>query len=473
MYTTALNSGERVSKSDPRIQFRGSLDGLIARLLLLISAPEGRLGGSLLRRGAEELLGGAQALFAAEVKQELPAEWRCLGFSEEELHRISHRPKQFFGRGHLLPKSGHPTSLLELNRLRTEVRTLELEATRAAEARPENRVWQAICRRLNRMSSAVYTLMLIRGEEEEMQEAEIAAVVEKVQAILAGESRESSCDSREVRGEGGGESLGDLPLEVSARHVHLSKEHMDTLFGGGLRTKRELSQPGQFLAEERVRLIGPKGMIENVAVLGPARRESQAELSATDAARLGIAAPVRQSGDLEDSPGFFIAAGEKMVRSARGAIIAARHIHLDPEGAKRLSLHDGERVDAQIGGERSLTFRNVLVRVNPDFRPAMHIDYDEANACGYAKGMGARILKSADLGASGTVEGPAPATVDEHADSVRVERRLLSEREVTDAANKGVKRLILSAGGIVTPLARDAARGRGIEIVRGGADDNR
>ena len=170
-----------------------------------------------------------------------------------------------------------------------------------------------------------------------------------------------------------------IPVEMSARHVHLSGQHALDLFGNDLTPVRELSQPGQFLCKERVRLIGPKGVIDNVAVLGPARDESQVEISLTDARTLGIKAPIRQSGDLDSTPGVVLSSGKTIIGLEKGVIVAGRHIHMSPEDARIFGVEDRQMVCVGMEGSRPAVFKDVLVRVNPGYQLAMHIDADECN----------------------------------------------------------------------------------------------
>ena len=173
-------------------------------------------------------------------------------------------------------------------------------------------------------------------------------------------------------------------VEASARHVHLTKEDVEKLFGAGkaLTVKRELSQPGQFLSFERVSVVGPSGSFNNVAVLGPERSATQIELSYTDARTLGITIPLRESGDTAGSAGVKIIGPNGEIELSEGAIAAKRHIHITPEEAREYGLKDKEIVSVKVGGERGLIFDNTVVRVSPKFVKAMHIDIDEANAVG-------------------------------------------------------------------------------------------
>lgn len=171
-------------------------------------------------------------------------------------------------------------------------------------------------------------------------------------------------------------------VEVSAHHVHLSPEHVEALFGKGyqLTVLHELSQPGQYACKETVNLIGPKGRVENVRVLGPPRKATQVEIAMTEQFKLGIQPPIRESGNIEGSPGLTLEGPAGTVTIDKGVICAARHIHMSPEEALGMGLKDKDVVMVRIGGERELIFGDVVVRVHPDFRLAMHIDTDEGNA---------------------------------------------------------------------------------------------
>ncbi len=183
-----------------------------------------------------------------------------------------------------------------------------------------------------------------------------------------------------------------VELEASGRHVHVTKEQALTLFGHGLTPKRPLSQPGQYLAEERVTVIGPKGEIRNVAVLGPERKAGQVEISLTDARTLGIAAPLRLSGDVKGTPGAVLEGEKGRVTLTEGVIAAKRHIHLRPQDGKTFGVQDRQEVRLQTYTARPVIFEDVVVRISPDFAPYVHLDYDEANACGFHAGDLGRIL---------------------------------------------------------------------------------
>ena len=184
-----------------------------------------------------------------------------------------------------------------------------------------------------------------------------------------------------------------VELEASGRHVHLTKLQAERLFGHGLTPARPLSQPGQYLAKERLTVIGPKGEFQNVAVLGPERRSGQVEISLTDGKTLGIKAPLRLSGDTKGSPGITLKGPLGQEVLTEGVIVAQRHIHMTPEDAARFGVKDGQAVALQTFTERPVVFRDTVVRVSPDFSTAVHLDYDEANACGYKAGDLGRIVK--------------------------------------------------------------------------------
>lgn len=189
--------------------------------------------------------------------------------------------------------------------------------------------------------------------------------------------------------------IGKVPVGVSGRHVHLSQEHLEILFGEGyeLTPMKELSQPGQFAAEETVTLVGPKNVIQRVRILGPVRSETQVEISRTDGFTLGIRPPVRQSGDIAGSAGITIVGPAGCVTIKEGVIVAQRHIHMSPADAERFGLADKDTVSVRVDNERGLIFTNVLVRVRDDFALDFHIDTDEANAALLNNGDEVTMLK--------------------------------------------------------------------------------
>jgi putative phosphotransacetylase len=186
----------------------------------------------------------------------------------------------------------------------------------------------------------------------------------------------------------------DIPIAVSNRHIHLSKEHVERLFGKSyqLNKLKDLSQPGQFACKETVTLIGPKGKIEKVRVLGPARGDTQVEISLFDGYTLGVTPPIRDSGDIEGTPSVTIQGPRGQLTIPKGLICAARHIHMNPEEATHYAVADGQRVQVKVQGPRGVTFDNVLVRVSPRYKLEMHIDMDEANAAQIKNGQIGELL---------------------------------------------------------------------------------
>lgn len=187
-----------------------------------------------------------------------------------------------------------------------------------------------------------------------------------------------------------------IPIETSARHIHLCKEDFETLFGKGkeLTFKSELSQPGQFVSEERLVVKGPKGQFDSVAILGPFRNETQVELAVTDCRKIGIPGVIRQSGDTEGTPGCTLIGPEGELDIDHGVIVAKRHIHMTPVQAVQMGVEDNDNVFVIADSfERSLIFADVVVRVSPNYSLAMHIDTDEANAFAGSENPTGVILK--------------------------------------------------------------------------------
>ncbi len=185
-------------------------------------------------------------------------------------------------------------------------------------------------------------------------------------------------------------------VETSARHVHVSEADLETLFGKGakLTHKKDLSQPGQYACEERVTVVGPKKEIAGVSILGPCRKETQVELSATDARSIGITAPVRESGDLDGSAPCKLVGPCGEVELDKGVIVAKRHIHLTPEDASAMGVADKEIVWVKLETEgRSAILGDVVCRVSPSYATAMHIDTDESNAVGAGRSQMGEIVK--------------------------------------------------------------------------------
>ena len=207
-----------------------------------------------------------------------------------------------------------------------------------------------------------------------MNENEIRAIVSRVLADMAGEKKE-------------------IPIESSARHVHLTKEAVEALFGKGmtLTKKRDLSQPGEFLSEQRLKLVTAKGEIANVAVLGPERKAVQVELSMTDCRSLGIKAPVNLSGDLTGAGDVYLVSENAVYNASKSVIVAQNHIHMTPSDAEYYGVKDSQSVRVTVNTARPVIFDNVVIRVSEKFALAMHIDFDEANACCLGKDSTGRL----------------------------------------------------------------------------------
>lgn len=187
-----------------------------------------------------------------------------------------------------------------------------------------------------------------------------------------------------------------LPVAMSNRHLHLSEEDINVLFGKGyqLTTFKDLSQPGQYATNEKVDVVGPKGTLKGVRVLGPARKQTQIEISLTDSFVLGIKPPVRDSGDLAGSPGVKIVGPNGEVELSEGVIIASRHIHMHTDDAAKFNVIDKEKVSIRTSGDRAVVFENVLVRVHPTYALEMHVDMDEGNGAGIKNGDMVELVKA-------------------------------------------------------------------------------
>ena len=262
-----------------------------------------------------------------------------------------------------------------------------------------------------------------------------------------------------------------FPAEMSARHAHLSKEDLKTLFGlDQLECVREISQPGQFLSGCRVRLIGPKGILDNVAVLGPTRGATQVEISATDARTLGISAPVRLSGNLKDAAEIVLQAGGAVI-TRKAAIVAQRHVHMTPADAAEFGVANGDCVSVRVLGNRPLILEQVPVRVSDQAALALHMDTDEANAAGAGKDCVCEIVDacapascSAKPMRAPENDGRAPAAER----SAVLPGKLITEHDVKSLKEKNAAALCVLKGQIITPLARDTAKALGITLTYGG-----
>jgi acetate kinase len=235
--------------------------------------------------------------------------------------------------------------------------------------------FQEICR-ISAQDSKV-TVLVVPTDEERMMAREALRALSR------------SCISRVLEAQ----KQQPFAVEISAHHIHLTQEHVEALFGKGhqLTKQANLSQPGQFACEEQLAVVGPKGRIERVRVLGPARKYTQIEIAMTEQFKLGVHPPIRESGDIAGTPGCTLEGPAGSVKVDRGVICAMRHIHMTPEDALRYGVRDKSTVRVRVDGERGLVFGDVLVRVDPSFALAMHIDTDEANAANVKTGAQAYI----------------------------------------------------------------------------------
>jgi len=345
-HMTHLRTGDLVTKTHPVIAYRGQLDLFQCELVEAQGFFQSEGEDELILK-LEEISALCRQLMVSEVKQE-PFQWSTLiGLTAEELRERSHHPKKYFGIDHTPLSYIHGAVVSKLHHLRAKSREVELYANRAFT--DEN---GACCRTdliqaLNRLSSAFY--------------------------ILACEVRSRKIQELEEK---------RVPLGTSNRHIHLSQTDLEALFGEnyGLTVQKELSQPGQFAARETVTLVGPKGSLEKVRVLGPVRKNTQAEISVTDCFKLGIKPVIRDSGQHEGTPGLKIVGPVGNVELEAGVMVASRHIHLHTSDAKEWSLRDGDRVRVKVESQRPMVYEDVLIRVSDQYQKEMHLDLDEANA---------------------------------------------------------------------------------------------
>ncbi|MEG0541867.1 MAG: phosphate propanoyltransferase [Angelakisella sp.] len=263
------------------------------------------------------------------------------------------------------------------------------------------------------------------------------------------------------------EQHADIPVEVSARHVHLTTEAVEKLFGKGakLTKKRELSQPGEFLSEQRLKLVTAKGEILNVAVLGPERTKVQVELSFTDARQLGINAPLSLSGSLAGAGDVYLVGDCGMVEARGSVIVAKSHIHMTPKDAAHYGVTDGQQVSVAACSPRPVTFQGVTVRVSEGFALAMHIDFDEANACAASCGTKGRLVVGIATPVAVTalpgVSTPTPCAGTPAWDT---KVKVITESVALGLAAAGGTTVFLPKGVIVTPSARDVFTQKGIDV---------
>lgn len=361
---THLHGNVLVPKTHPQIAFRGMLDSLEAKIMSLQVAAASENGLHRLTDALDEVLAYVRQILSAEVLDKELGEIHLLGLDSAELRYESHHIKEIYGIPHPMPEYRMGRICIGLNELRTFVRETELAAARAFQSgdtctRPD------IVEAMNRLSSVIYILFC-----------------RQLTGRWPGQQEPSE--------------MKDLPgflVEASGRHVHLTQQAIDVLFGENLHEKSPLSQPGQYASEERVRLVTAKGEIDNVVVLGPPRGAVQVEMSLTDARILGITIPVNLSGDLKGAADVILV-GPKGIYNAVGSVIASKaHIHMTPEDARLYGVEDGDSVAVRLETERPVTIDDVIIRVSEKFSLAMHMDYDEANACSYKKGDMGYIIK--------------------------------------------------------------------------------
>lgn len=342
-HMTHLHGNVLVTKTHPIIALRGQLDLFDCALaeveILCEQHGERELVGHL-----EEIAQFARDLMVAEVRQEPFKFTTLIGLNPDELREHSHHPQKYYGVKHMPISYKHGLIVAKLHQLRAKAREAELYANRAFTDENGYCSRTDIVQALNRLSSAFYILAC---------------------QVMAKQNQEKR-----------------VPIGVSNRHVHLSQEHLEILFGPGyqLTVMKDLSQPGQFAAKETVNIVGPKGSIEKVRVLGPVRKESQIEVSGTDCFKLGVRPVVRDSGELDGTDGITLVGPAGEVKADKGVIVASRHIHLHTDQANAWGLKDKQRVRVRVDGNRPVVFEDVLVRVSPNYEMEMHVDTDEANA---------------------------------------------------------------------------------------------
>ena len=366
-YATHLNGKELVLKTDLRIAFRGQLDSLIASMVetqtWFIQQGDKGMADKL-----KEVTRFTRSLMMAEVGQKLFEFPKVFGMDEGQLREVSHYPNKYFGVPHSSMSAKEGPAVARLHLLRTQSREAELAAAQAFLNKDGGCQREDLLLGMNRLSSILYILVCIE------------------------KSRKKSWPV------GGNPPMKSYTYQmnvgVSNRHIHLSQQDLEILFGAGyqLTRKKDLSQPGQFAAEETLDLEGPKGKIPKVRILGPIRKETQVEISVSDSIKLGLNPPVRDSGDLSGTPGISLVSPKGFVEIRKGVIVAKRHLHLDPKTAETMGLRDKDTVTVKLNSGRPLELEDVLVRVSEKYAPDLHIDVDEANAAQVKTGDIAEII---------------------------------------------------------------------------------
>jgi propanediol utilization protein/ethanolamine utilization cobalamin adenosyltransferase len=353
-YMTHLNGRKLVTKCDPVIRLRGELDSFISQLVETQLWFMGR-GLTGMSEKLEEVVVFCRGLMQAEVmekKFEFPL---VFGFDKDQLREVSHDPMKYFGVKHSFVSRKHGMSVAKLHVLRAKSREVELAAANAFIHDDGTCSREDIVSALNRLSSIMYILVCL--EKARVKEAGVEHGEEKIRRF-------------------------EVNIGVSNRHIHLSQADLWTLFGEGhqLKKMKDLSQPGQYAAEETLDVIGPKGKIERVRILGPVRKESQVEISVSDSVKLGVEPLIRDSGDIENTPGVTLAGPKGKLDLKKGVIVAKRHLHLDPVSAAEMGLKDKDVITAYLKTERPIKLESIGVRVNEQYATDLHIDMDEANA---------------------------------------------------------------------------------------------
>ena len=261
-----------------------------------------------------------------------------------------------------------------------------------------------------------------------------------------------------------------IPVGISARHVHLTKETVETLFGKGhkLTFKRDITQPGEFLAAERISVVTPKGELRNVAILGPERKQVQVEISQTDARHLGINPPLRLSGDIENGATVHIVSDNAVITANNSAIIAKNHIHMTPKDAENFKVKDGDRVCVRVNSKRPVLFEGVVIRVNERFGLSFHVDFDEANACMLQDNDHAVIADknccSIEDVTNAEAEKSCASSTSSSFRTLASSEKFISEQKAKELAKGNVKTLSFKKGIILSPLAKDVFSSAGIKV---------
>lgn len=378
-HMTHLHGGNLVSKNHPIIAYRGQLD------LLQTECVEAQVyfqaqGEYELVQKLEEITALLRELMVAEVKEQTYEFKGLLGLSPEEIREHSHHPQKYYGVAHAPLNYGNGPIAAKLQRCRAKAREVELFAHRAFTNEHDQCSRPDIILVLNRLSSVFYILACeAQGQSKRLKKTGHDPLVAQ-----KGERAEMAEKAERL-----------VPIGISNRHVHLSEEDLCVLFGYGytLTKDKDLSQPGQFSSSETLTLVGPKGTLENVRILGPTRQKTQVELSATDCFVLGITPVLRESGDHQGTPGCILGGPAGSIELVSGVLVASRHIHLHPKDADSLRLKDGDRVKVRALSPRPVTMEDVLIRVDPNYKKEMHCDRDEGNAALIGSGGQGLILE--------------------------------------------------------------------------------